>query len=102
LGIAAAVVARRSLENGDALRRLLGLVAVLLVAQLTLGVAVIATGKSFWITNFHVLNGLAILALSFLGAVRTLGLGRSTDAVSYGSGGAGAPAPTAALPAESS
>jgi hypothetical protein len=27
---------------------------------------VILTGKSFWVTNFHVLNGLALIALSSL------------------------------------
>lgn len=50
------------------------LIAGLLVAQLALGLSVIATGKNFWITNFHVLNGLAILALAFVYAVRCLRL----------------------------
>ena len=36
------------------------------VIQVTLGIYVILTGKSFWVTNFHVLNGLALLALSSL------------------------------------
>ena len=71
-GMSAAIVARATLDPGHPLRRLLVVVAGLLVAQLTLGVAVIATGKSFWITNFHVLNGLAILAISFIAAVRAL------------------------------
>ena len=34
--------------------------------QVTLGIFVILTGKSFWITNFHVLTGLTLLVLSFL------------------------------------
>lgn len=36
------------------------------VAQLVLGVFVILTGKSFWVTNFHVINGLLILACAFV------------------------------------
>ncbi|NNE92527.1 MAG: hypothetical protein HKN23_12845 [Verrucomicrobiales bacterium] len=48
------------------------MIAGLVVAQLLLGVLVIATGKSFWITNFHVLNGLAILAIAFAQWVRAL------------------------------
>ena len=34
--------------------------------QVALGIFVILTGKSFWVTNFHVLNGLALNALSSL------------------------------------
>jgi heme A synthase len=34
--------------------------------QVALGIFVILTGKSFWVTNFHVLNGLALLALTSL------------------------------------
>lgn len=34
--------------------------------QVALGIFVILTGKSFWVTNLHVLNGLALLALSSL------------------------------------
>ncbi|MCB1089990.1 MAG: COX15/CtaA family protein [Verrucomicrobiae bacterium] len=49
-------------------------VAALLVLQLGLGVTVLLTGspehKRFWVTNFHVLNGLAILGASFGLAVR--------------------------------
>lgn len=43
----------------------------LVAFQIVLGLTVIATGKSFWVTNVHVLNGLAILALSFVFAVRS-------------------------------
>ncbi len=34
--------------------------------QVALGIFVVLTGKSFWVTNFHVLNGLALLALTTL------------------------------------
>ena len=36
------------------------------LVQVTLGVFVVHTRKSFWVTNFHVLNGLFILGTSFL------------------------------------
>jgi heme A synthase len=39
--------------------------------QLILGGMVIASGKGFWVTNFHVLTGLTILALSFALAVKS-------------------------------
>ena len=42
----------------------------LVLVQVALGVLVIWTGKNFWVTNFHVLNGLGILALTFAFAVR--------------------------------
>lgn len=48
----------------------MGLIVGLLIAQITLGLVVIATGKHFWMTNFHVLNGLAILAISFVFLVK--------------------------------
>ena len=35
-------------------------------AQLALGAGVILTGKSFWITNFHVINGLLLLSSAFV------------------------------------
>lgn len=44
--------------------------------QVALGVCVIWTGKSFWVTNLHVLNGLGLLAISFaLAAGSWIGLG---------------------------
>lgn len=52
--------------------RLVGWIVGLIVFQITLGLTVIGTGKSFWITNLHVLNGLAILALSFVFSVHSL------------------------------
>ncbi len=47
-----------------------GLILGLLIGQVALGLTVIATGKHFWMTNFHVLNGLAILALAFVFLVK--------------------------------
>ncbi len=77
IGVTAAVQAMRTLPTGDILRRRLTIVGGLLLAQIALGVAVIATGKSFWITNFHVINGLAILGVAFAAAVRALRSGAS-------------------------
>lgn len=49
-------------------------IAGLLGLQIGLGVTVLLTGspehKRFWVTNFHVINGLALLALAFALAVR--------------------------------
>jgi len=42
------------------------LLMVMPTIQVVLGIFVILTGKGFWVTNFHVLNGLALLALSSL------------------------------------
>lgn len=42
------------------------LLTVMPTIQVALGIFVILTGKSFWVTNFHVLNGLALLALTSL------------------------------------
>lgn len=47
---------------------ILGLIGV----QIALGLTVIGTHKSFWVTNVHVLNGLLILALAFVFAVRAI------------------------------
>jgi len=55
-------------------------ILALLVGQIVLGLSVIGTGKSFWITNVHVLNGLAILALAFVFAVKAI-RGKSSEAV---------------------
>jgi heme A synthase len=49
------------------------------INQVVLGIYVVLTGKSFWVTNLHVLNGLGLLVLTFLLAVSvwasTAGLG---------------------------
>ncbi len=47
-------------------------ILALIGVQIALGLGVIGTGKSFWVTNVHVLNGLLILAFSFVFAVRAL------------------------------
>ncbi len=47
--------------------------------QIILGISVIMTGKNFWVTNFHVLNGLAILAFSFAFAVKSRRGGRQPE-----------------------
>lgn len=42
----------------------------LLGLQIALGLGVIGTAKSFWVTNVHVLNGLLLLAFAFVFLVR--------------------------------
>lgn len=64
-----AIWVSRKVDKGQYLRRLVSVMALLLGVQICLGICVIIMGKSFWITNFHVLNGLLILALSFVVAV---------------------------------
>ncbi len=61
---------RRGYGAGSGLRHVGGIFLALLV-QISLGLAVIATGKHFWLTNFHVVNGLLILAMAFSLVVRT-------------------------------
>lgn len=51
-------------------RGLTVVIPILLCCQVTLGIGVLLTGKSFWVTNVHVINGLAILASAFVLAVR--------------------------------
>lgn len=72
LGVGAWLWSRRDVPVG-LLRHSLVIVG-LLVVQILLGVSVLLTGspehKRFWVTNFHVLNGLAILATAFALTVR--------------------------------
>lgn len=42
------------------------LLMIMPTLQVALGIFVVLTDKSFWVTNFHVLNGLGILALTSL------------------------------------
>ncbi|MCF6313756.1 MAG: COX15/CtaA family protein [Verrucomicrobiales bacterium] len=63
------VWATQTLPKGHLLRRLIGGMVIMLGVQITLGICVIIWGKPFWITNFHVINGLLILALSFVTAL---------------------------------
>jgi len=69
LTISLAIWVIRQVDKGQYLRRLIAVMAILLGVQISLGICVIIMGKSFWVTNFHVLNGLLILALSFVVAV---------------------------------
>jgi heme A synthase len=61
-----AVRARRWLITLPSVRPVASLLMIMPTIQVALGVFVILTGKSFWVTNFHVLNGLALLALTSL------------------------------------
>ncbi|MGV3661826.1 MAG: COX15/CtaA family protein [Prosthecobacter sp.] len=61
-----AVRARGWLVTLPKVRLAATLLMVMPTVQVALGIYVILTGKSFWVTNFHVLNGLALLALSSL------------------------------------
>jgi heme a synthase len=54
------------------LRRLSITIIGLLAAQVALGIAVVLTNTSFWVTNFHVLNGLAILACGVASVVKVV------------------------------
>lgn len=80
LVVVTALRARRWLQGVPRLENLPLLLLFMPLVQVTLGVFVVLTGKSFWVTNFHVLNGLAMLALSFLllisvwASSRTVGL----------------------------
>lgn len=53
-------------------RRHASAILAAIVVQIGLGLTVIGTDKSFWVTTVHVLNGLLILALAFVFAVRAL------------------------------
>jgi heme A synthase len=66
LVIFVAIQAHRWLVTMPGLRFVPTLLLYLPPIQVSLGIFVILTGKSFWITNFHVLTGLTLLALSFL------------------------------------
>lgn len=59
-----------SWRRAPVLRVFTGTLSLLIGAQLALGVGVLWFGKTFWITNFHVINGLAILAVAFVLVVR--------------------------------
>lgn len=69
--VSVSIFAKRSLRDHRRLRQHAYLITGLVVAQLILGGLVIATGKGFWVTNFHVLTGLTILALSFALVVKS-------------------------------
>ncbi len=60
------------LRNEVRIGKHLTVLLLLLVGQIVLGLSVIATGKHFWLTNFHVINGLAILAVAFTFAAKAI------------------------------
>ncbi len=60
------------LGAGKPSRRLSQALLIMVAVQISLGLGVIASSKEFWVTNVHVLNGLGILAVSFVFAVRAL------------------------------
>ena len=78
--ILVAVKAQKWLGGAPVIRRIPQLLMVMPMVQVTLGIFVVITGKSFWVTNFHVFNGLGILSLAFImmiscwGSVRTIGV----------------------------
>jgi len=78
VGILIRLVGGRRESDGRAFQTV-ALIIGLILLQLVLGLTVIGTEKSFWVTNVHVLNGLAILALSFVFAVRAW-RGKALDA----------------------
>jgi cytochrome c oxidase assembly protein subunit 15 len=79
LRLAGGAVATPALSRLATPRRHVGAILGLIGLQITLGLTVIGTNKSFWVTNVHVLNGLLILALAFVFAVRAI-RGKSTEA----------------------
>lgn len=92
VAIAAVLVSRPSqawVESLPGLRLIPNLLLGLPIVQIGLGIAVVLTGKSFWFTNFHVLNGLALLAASFLLMANVWGGARGlVTAASRGDGAA--------------
>ena len=57
--------ALRHLGDATAIRRAAIALAGLVCVQVCLGIFVLETGKSFWVTNFHVITGLCILSCAF-------------------------------------
>jgi len=69
LAVITGLLAWKPLQNKGWLGRLPKLLLLLPVVQITLGIYVLLTAKAFWITNIHVLNGLAILATTLILAI---------------------------------
>ena len=84
--IVVAVKAQKWVGAAPVIRWIPPLLMVMPMVQVTLGIFVVIAGKSFWVTNFHVFNGLGILSLTFIlmvscwGSVRTIGMIASTEA----------------------
>lgn len=66
LAITTAILTWRVLKDQGWLSWLPKLLVMLPILQITLGVYVLLTARKFWVTNIHVLNGLLILAVSFV------------------------------------
>jgi heme A synthase len=66
LAMVTAVWAAKILKESGWTRVLPRLLLLLPPIQIGLGIYVVLTAKKFWVTNIHVLNGLAILASAFL------------------------------------
>lgn len=60
-----AAFALRHLSDVPAILKAALLLAALVCIQVFLGIFVLETGKSFWVTNFHVIIGLGILSCAF-------------------------------------
>ncbi|MFT5470984.1 MAG: cytochrome c oxidase assembly protein subunit 15 [Verrucomicrobiales bacterium] len=87
LAISCAIWTWTRLRDLRGVRRLAAVIGWLVVFQLLLGVSVIVAGKTFWITNFHVINGLTILTLSFcltVKAIRTIPLAKESGTANVG------------------
>lgn len=66
LAVLTALVTWKALKDLGWLGWLPKLLVLLPVLQVTLGIYVLLTARKFWVTNIHVLNGLIILAVSFI------------------------------------
>jgi heme a synthase len=73
--------ARTWVDGSSPVRFIPRILSVLPVMQVILGISVILTGKSFWVTNFHVINGLAMLALTCMMAAAAWGGAKSVGDV---------------------
>jgi heme A synthase len=73
--------ARTWVDGSSPVRFIPRILTVLPVVQVILGISVILTGKSFWVTNFHVINGLAMLALTCMMAAAAWGGAKSVGDV---------------------
>ena len=63
--LAFAAFALRYLSDTPVILRAALILSGLVCIQVCLGIFVLETGKSFWVTNFHVLTGLGILSCAF-------------------------------------
>lgn len=85
-----AVLAWRSIRS--MVRRLSGLLVVLLMTQVTLGAYTVWSGKHPLITSFHVMTGASILAVSLLIALSAHGAGQRESVTASSEEGSRIPA----------